>query len=70
MLAKEEKRRELVQDLHVNEINNQAFRIAKQMAKERQDIVGASRCLKDASGNLLRGEKEIKNLWKNHMEKK
>ena len=43
----EEKRRELVEGLAVDGKSNQAFRIAKQLAKEREYIVGGSRCVRD-----------------------
>jgi len=47
---------------------NEIFRIAKQMVKERQDITG-SYCLKDVSGKVIVDEKGIKDTWKEYMEK-
>ena len=43
------------------------FRIAKQMAKERRDVVGVS-CLKDASGCVVVEPEKIKERWKDYME--
>jgi hypothetical protein len=39
------------------------FRIAKQMAKEGQDVVGVN-CLKSDGGNIVIDPDEIKNVWK------
>jgi len=50
--------------LHQNEI----FRMAKQMIKERQDITG-SNCLKGVSCKVIVDEKRIKDSWKEYMEK-
>ena len=44
------------------------FRIAKQMAKERQDVTG-SNCLKGVSGKVIVDEKGIKDSWKKYVEK-
>jgi hypothetical protein len=44
------------------------FRIAKQMAKERQDVVGVN-CLKSYGMNIVIDPDEIKNVWKRYMEK-
>jgi hypothetical protein len=43
-------------------------RIAKQMAKERQDVVGVN-CLISDGGNIVIDPDEIKNEWKRYMEK-
>jgi hypothetical protein len=42
--------------------------LQKQMAKERQDVVGVS-CLKSDGGNIVIDQDEIKNVWKRYMEK-
>ena len=44
------------------------FRIAKQSAWEKSDIVGVS-CLKDESGAVKVSVDDRKKLWKEHMEK-
>ena len=53
--AKGVKQKELMQELSENAKSTQVFRIAKQIARERVDIVGASRCLKDGAGNFSCG---------------
>jgi len=50
LLAKGKKQREFAGDLNDPNEQNEIFRIAKQMVKERQDITG-SNCLKCVSGN-------------------
>jgi len=47
---------------------NEIFRMAKQMVKERHDIIG-SKCLKGVSGKVIVDEKGIKDSWKEYMEK-
>jgi len=42
--------------------------MAKQMAKERQDITG-SNCLKGVSGKVTVDKKRIKDSWKEYIEK-
>jgi len=46
--AKEKKRKECANDLNDSERQNEIFRMAKQMVKERQDITGLN-CIKRAS---------------------
>ena len=48
-LAKGKKQRECARDLNDPNQQNEIFRIAKQLVKERQDITG-SNCLKGVSG--------------------
>jgi len=55
-------------DLNDPNHQNKIFRIAKQMVKETQDILG-SNCLKEISSKVIVDEKEIKDLWKEYMEK-
>ena len=43
------------------------FKIAKQMAKERQDMVGVN-CLKDESGNIVVKLEMIKKRRREYME--
>jgi len=54
----------------LNDLNhqNEIFRIAKQMVKERQDLMG-SNCLKGVSGKVILLEKGIKDSWKEYLEK-
>jgi len=50
------------------ENQNQSFRIAKRMAKERQDIT-CFNCLKDLLGTLIISEQKIEDMWKQYMAK-
>ena len=47
---------------------NEIFRMAKQMVKERQDITGLN-CIKGASGKVIVDDKGIKDSWKEYVEK-
>ena len=47
----------------VSECQNEIFRRAKQMVKERQDITGLN-CIKGASGKVIVDDKGIKDCWK------
>ena len=47
--AKEKKQKECANDLNDTECQNEIFRMAKQMVKQRQDITGLN-CIKGASG--------------------
>ena len=51
--AKGKKHEEFASDLNDAEHQNESFRMAKQVAKERQDITG-SNCLKGVSGSDCR----------------
>ena len=52
----------------MTECQNEIFRMAKQMVKERQDITGLN-CIKGASGKVIVYDKGIKDSWKEYMEK-
>ena len=54
-------------DLNDSECQNEIFRMAKQMVKERQDITGLN-CIKGASGKVIVDDKGIKDSWKEYME--
>jgi len=47
--AKQQKQKEYANDLNDSECQNEIFRMAKQMVKERQYITGLN-CIKGASG--------------------
>jgi len=66
--TKGKKQRECARDLNDPNPQNEIFRIAKQMVKERQDITG-SNCLKGVLGKVIVDEKGIKDSWKEYMEK-
>ena len=62
--AKEKKQQECASDLNDPEHQNEIFRMAKHMVKERQVITG-SNCLKGVLGKV----KGIKDSWKEYIEK-
>ena len=66
--AKEKKQKEWANDLNDSECQNEIFRRAKQMVKERQDITGLN-CIKGVSGKVIVDDKGIKDCWKEYMEK-
>jgi len=57
--AKEKKQKECANDLNDSECQSEIFLMAKQMAKERQDITGLN-CIKGASGKVIVDGKGIK----------
>ncbi|MBJ5695526.1 hypothetical protein JGG83_23020, partial [Salmonella enterica subsp. enterica serovar Derby] len=67
-VAQENKRKELASELEKEEGKSNLFRIARQMARERQDVVGVN-CLRDPTGNVVIGNDKIKDTWKSYMEK-
>ena len=64
--ANEKKQKECTNDLNDSECQNEIFRMAKQMVKERQDITGLN-CINGASG-IVDG-KVIQDSLKEYMEK-
>jgi len=66
--AKEKKQKECANDLNDSVCQNEIFRMAKQMVKERQDITGLN-CIKGASGKVIVHEKGSKtrgrSTWRN-----
>jgi len=44
------------------------YRVAKQMAKSRQDVVGVN-CVKDTNGKVLVENDQVKEEWRKYMEK-
>ena len=67
-LAKEKKQKESADNLNDSEHQNEVFRMAKQMVKERQGITGSNR-LKGASGKVIVDEKGMIDTWKEYIEK-
>jgi len=57
--AKEKKQKECANKLNDSECQNEIVRMAKQMARERQDIIGLN-CIKGASGKVIVDDKGIK----------
>mgnify|MGYP007071599789 CR=1 FL=1 len=65
--AQQEERNRLGEKLNTEEGQRSVFKIAKQMAKERQDVVGVN-CVKDESGNIVVEPEMMKKRWKEYME--
>ena len=57
-----------LQDLNDSECQNEIFRRAKQMVKERQDITGLN-CIKGTLGKVIVDDKGIKDSWNEYLEK-
>jgi len=66
--AKEKKQKECAGNLNDTEHQNEIFRMANQMVKERRDITGSS-CLNRVSGKVIVDEKGIKDTWKEYIDK-
>ena len=67
-LAEEKTRQELVNELESTAGKNNVYRVAKQMAKSRQNVVGVN-CVKDANGKVLVENDQVKEEWRKYMEK-
>ena len=59
---------EVVEKVDLCCAGRELFRIAKQRAGEKRDVVGVS-CLKDESGMVKVSVDDQKKIWKEHMEK-
>jgi len=59
VLAQEKTRQELVNELESTAGKKNVYRVAKQMAKSRQDVVGVN-CVKDANGKVLVAKDQVK----------
>jgi len=67
-LAQEKTRQELVSELESTARKKNVYRVAKQMSKSRQDVVGVN-CVKDANGKVLVENDQVKEEWRKYMEK-
>ena len=67
-MAMDQKAGEAVEKVDSSRDGRELFRIAKQRAGEKSDIVGVS-CLKDKSGAVKVSMDDRKKIWKEHMEK-
>ena len=67
-MAMHQKVREAVEKVDSSRDGRELFRIAKQRAGEKSDVVGIS-CLKDKSGAVKVSVDDRKKIWKEHMEK-
>ena len=64
----DQKAREAVEKVDSSRDGQGLFRIAKQRAREKSDVVGVS-CLKDESRAVKVSVDDRKKIWKEHMEK-
>ena len=64
----DQKVREAVEKVDSSRDGRELFRIAKQRAREKSDVVGVS-CLKDESRAVKVSVGDRKKIWKEHMEK-
>ena len=64
----DQRSREAAENVDSCRDGRELFRIAKQWAGEKRDVVGVS-CLKDESGAVKVGVDDQKKIWKEHMEK-
>ena len=67
-MAMDQKTREAVEKVDSSRDGPKLFRIAKQRAGEKSDVVGVT-CLKDESGAVKVSVDDRKKIWKEHMEK-
>ena len=67
-LAKNRVAKEFGKKLNTKEGKRSVYRIAKQMASERRDVVGAN-CLKSEGGEILFDDEKVRKRWKEYMEK-
>ena len=67
-MAMDQKAREAAENVDLCRDGRELFRIAKQRAGEKRDVVGVS-CLKDESGAVKVSVDDQKKIWKEHMEK-
>jgi len=68
LLHRKKTRQELVNELESTAVKKNVCRVAKQMAKSRQDVVGVN-CVKDANGKVLVENDQVKEEWRKYMEK-
>jgi hypothetical protein len=64
--AKKEKNHEMVESLGSAEGKKNVWHIAKQMIKQRQDVVQVN-CLKSEGNSVVTGDEGVKKIWKKYM---
>ena len=64
-IAKDKARKDWSESLQTNEGRAKMFKIAKQMRKERKDIVG-SKYVRDENGTLKVKEEEVMERWRSY----
>ena len=67
-LTQKKTRQELVNELESTAGKKSVYRVAKLMAKSRQDVAGVN-CVKDAKGKVLVENDQVKEEWRKYMEK-
>ena len=66
--AKKIKAKEFADELDSDEGRRNVFRVARQMAKDRQDVI-SNNCMLNEKGELTTDSEGIKEIWKKYMEK-
>ena len=66
--AQEQERKIFGEKLNTGEGQKSVFKIAKQMANERQDVVGV-KCLKDENGRIVVKPEMLKKRWRDYIER-
>ena len=61
-VAQEKTRQELFSELESTAGKKNVYRVAKQMVKSRQVVVGVN-CVKDANGKMLIENDQVKEIW-------
>jgi len=67
-VAKANKGKEIIDNWKLDENPVHVFKVAKKLMRERQDIEGV-KCLRNGSGRIVTSEEDIKETWKEYMEK-
>ena len=67
-MAMDQETQEVVEKVDLCHDSHELFRIVKQRAGEKKDVVRVS-CLKDESGAVRVSVDDWKKIWKEHMEK-
>ena len=67
-LAQEKTRQELISEFESRAERRNVYRVVKQLAKSRQDVVGVN-YVKDANGKVLVENDQVKEEWRKYVEK-
>ena len=66
--AKRKQRKEFVDNINDKSSKENIFRAAQQMVKKNEDVTSIN-CMKNASGEIVVGEENLIEVWKEYMEK-
>ena len=68
LLLRKRQGKSLLMSWRVQQERQNVYRVAKQMTKSRQGVVGVN-CVKDANGKVLVENDQVKEEWRKYMEK-